>query len=83
MIPINGSWVKLHGQYSTDKSEVKLVCKGIIPVKCRNKPNDFSHALLGLKLNKCLSVLEFTTLCPPSLLTGSDISCTPLEDVHL
>lgn len=82
MILINGSWVKLHRQYSTDKPEVKLVCKGIIPVKCRNKPSDLSHALLGLKLNKCLSVLEFEILCPPSLLTCSDISCTPLEDMQ-
>lgn len=69
MILINGSWIKLHRQYSTEKSEVKLVYKGIITVKCRNKPSDFSDVLLGLKLNKCLSVLDFRILCPPSLLT--------------
>lgn len=68
----------MHSQYSTDKSEVKLVCKGIITVKCRNNLSDFSDVLLGLKLNKCLSVLDFTVLCPPSLLTDIDISCTPL-----
>lgn len=69
MILINGSWVKLHIQYSTEKSEVKLVCKGIITVKCKNKPSDFSDVLLGLKLNKCLGVLGFTILHnSPSLL---------------
>lgn len=63
---------------STVKSEVKLVCKGILTVKCRNKPSDFSDGLLGLKLNKRLSVLDFTILCPPSFLIDSDISYTPL-----
>lgn len=58
--------------------KVELVCKGILTVKCRNKPSDFSDVLLGLKLNKCLSITDITILCPVSFLIDSNISYTPV-----
>lgn len=68
MILISGSWVKLHSQYSTDKSEVKLVRKGIITVKCRNKPSDFSDALLGLKVKQMLKCSRLYNPVPSILI---------------